>query len=217
VSNPDSFINEVTEELRRDRAYRLFMRYWWVGALLVALIVGGAAWNEWNKARNRASAQAFGDAVFAALAIEDRDARAAAIAAIDASGGRAAVLQLLIAVEAEDAEDLETALAALQRLERDSSLPQAYRQIAALKRVIIGGPAIPVAERESVLSTLSQPGQALRPLALEQLALLRIEAGEHGAALAVLRGILDEPEVTQGLRLRVTQLIVALGGDAALG
>ena len=45
MSNPDSFIREVTEEVRRDRLYGYVRRYGWIAALLVLLVVGGAAWN----------------------------------------------------------------------------------------------------------------------------------------------------------------------------
>lgn len=217
MSNPDSFINEVNEEVRRDRLFRLFKRYGWIAALVVLLVVAGAAVNEWRKAQARAEAQAFGDAVIWALETEDREGRVGALGAIDAEGGRAAVLLLLKAAEAEVAGDRDAAVAALGELERDSSLPVTYRQIAALKRVVVGGADIAMEERESVLSGLAQPGQALRPLALEQLALLQIEQGNPAGALTVLNDLLEEADVTPGLRQRASQLIVALEGIHGAG
>ena len=56
MSDTDSFIDEVTEEVRRDRLFGLMKRYGWIAALAVLLIVGGAAWNEWRKAQDRAAA-----------------------------------------------------------------------------------------------------------------------------------------------------------------
>jgi len=94
-------------------------------------------------------------------------------------------------------------------------MPDSYRQLAALKRVIVAGAEMPADERIQILGGLSQPGRAFRPLALEQTALLRLDQGEPAAALTILRDLLDEPDVTAGLRQRVTQLIVALGGDVA--
>jgi hypothetical protein len=66
VSNPESFIDEVSEELRRDRAVYYLRKYGWIALLVVALIVGGTAWNEWRKASAQASAEAFGEAVLGA-------------------------------------------------------------------------------------------------------------------------------------------------------
>ena len=54
----DSFISEVSEEVRRDRLYAGLRRYGWLIAALVVLIVGGAAFNEWRKLSRQASAQA---------------------------------------------------------------------------------------------------------------------------------------------------------------
>ena len=76
MSNPDSFIDEVTEEVRRDRLFAMFRKYGWIGILAVVVVVGGAAWNEWQKARAEARAEAFGDALLDAFdlggAEEDR-------------------------------------------------------------------------------------------------------------------------------------------------
>ena len=49
MSDTDSFIDEVTEEVRRDRLFLLLRRWGWVGVLAVILIVGGAAFNEIRK------------------------------------------------------------------------------------------------------------------------------------------------------------------------
>ncbi len=57
MSNTDSFIEEVSEAVRRDRLYALMRRYSGLAVALVALIVGGAAYNEWRKAETLARAQ----------------------------------------------------------------------------------------------------------------------------------------------------------------
>ena len=86
MSNPDSFIDEVTEEVRRDRLFRAFRRYGWIGVVLVAAIVGGAAFNEWQKASRTATAQALGDGLTAALAAGTPEARAAALDGLKVQG-----------------------------------------------------------------------------------------------------------------------------------
>ena len=58
VANQDSFIDEVNEDLRRDRLYGAFRRYGWIGIAAVLIAVGGASWNEWQKAQARAEAEA---------------------------------------------------------------------------------------------------------------------------------------------------------------
>ena len=68
MSNTDSFIEEVTEEVHRDKLFALMRKWGWLAGLIIFGLVGGAAYNEWSKARAQAQAQAFGDAVLAGLA-----------------------------------------------------------------------------------------------------------------------------------------------------
>ena len=49
MHNTDSFIDEVSEAVRRDRVARTLRRYGWVIAAVVLFLVGGAAVNEWMK------------------------------------------------------------------------------------------------------------------------------------------------------------------------
>lgn len=213
MSNPDSFIDEVNEELKRDRLFGFIRQWAWLAVLAVIVLVGAATWNEWRKAQAESQAQAFGDAVIAALEPEDLAARREALAVIDAGGDRAGILNLLLAATEIEAENRPAALALLASVADDAALPASYRQIAALKRVILGGADLPLAERETALQGLAAPGQAFRALALEQLALLAVESGDTAGALAQAQALMEEPEITETLRRRVLQLIVVLGGD----
>ncbi|WP_439561694.1 hypothetical protein [Roseinatronobacter sp.] len=214
MSNPDSFINEVTEELRRDRMVGYLRRYGWIAVLLVVLVVGGAAWNEWRKASDRASAQAFGDAVLTALENDDSAGRIQALAQIDATGAQQGVINLLSAGELFET-DRAAALAALRAASEDDALTDSYRQLAALKYVIAGGDDVPLAERETILAGLAQPGRPFRPLALEQTALLQLEQGNPERTIEILADLLSQSDVSDALERRATQLIIALGGDPA--
>lgn len=215
MSDTDSFIDEVTEEVRRDRLFAVLRRHGWIGITAVVLIVGGAAWFEWQKARARAAAEAFGDAVIAAVGQADDAARIAALDRLPAGGNRTAVAAFIAAGDALAAGNRDAARARLAAVAGDAAVDPAYRQLAELKALILAGAQMPAADRDAVLSRLAEPGQALRPLAMEQQALARLEAGDAEGALALARQILAEPEVTQGLRRRVSQLIILLGGDPA--
>ena len=48
MSNNESFIDEVTEEVRRDRLFAMFRKYGWIGVVLVLGVVGGAAYTDWQ-------------------------------------------------------------------------------------------------------------------------------------------------------------------------
>jgi len=215
VSNPESFIEEVTEEVRRDRLFAAFRKYGWIGVLGVVLIVGGAAVTEWRKASNRAAAQAFGDAVMVALEQGTAPERRAALAAVPASADRAAILNLMLASDPTD--DRAGTLAALDKVASDATLPASYRDLAVLRRVVLSGADMALADRRAALDPIAAPGRPFRPLALEQLAYLLVEAGDTAGAIAALQALSQDQEAPSGLRQRATQMIVALGGQAATG
>ncbi len=213
VSNTDSFIEEVSEEVRRDQFYKLLKRYGWIAILAVILLVGATAWNEWRKAQDRQAAQALGDEILSALESDDRAERATALAAIEApEGGAQAILGLLAASEAGADTPTEAAQSFLA-LADNPAVPQVYRQIAVLKATSLPDNGLSVEDRRSRLESLLPGGGIVRLLAEEQLAYLDIETGDTAAALDRLREISESAEATIGLRQRAAQVTVALGQE----
>lgn len=213
MSNPESFIDEVTEEVRRDRLFAAFRKYGWIGVLLVVAVVGGSAYNEWSKARAEASAEAFGDALIDALDLGAPEDRRAALASIPAEDGQKAILNLVLATD--PAENREESLKALAALEADSSQPQAYRDLATLRRVIVSGKDLSVQERRAALEPIAVAGRPFRPLALEQLAYLLLEEGKTDEATAAMTALTQDQQSPSSLRGRVDQMITVLGGKPA--
>ena len=213
MSNTDSFIDEVTDEVRRDKLFALFRRYGWIGIALVLLIVGGAAWNEWQKAQARARAEAFGDAVLTALDTPDAAARRAALAAVPATGLQAAVLGLLLG--SDPSQDQAATLVALDAVAANAALPVSYRDLAVLRSVSVAGAEMPAADRKAALEPLALEGRPYRPLAQEFLALLLVETGDAAGAVTALQALEADPRISAPQRQRVGQLIVARGGAAA--
>jgi hypothetical protein len=213
VSNPESFIDEVTEEVRRDKLFGYLRRYGWIGIVAVLLIVGGAAWNEYQKAQNQAESQAFGDAILTALDQDDAAARETELAAVPAPGQRAGILGLLLSTD--PVSDRAAAMTALEAVAADQSLPVSYRDLAILRRVIVAGADLSVSDRRALLDPIAAPGRPFRTLALEQMALLSVEEGNADAAITALEQLRQDQEAPPGLRSRAEQMIVALGGTPA--
>jgi len=213
VSNPDSFIDEVTEEVRRDRLFALFRKYGWIGVVVVLGIVGGAGWTEWQSAQAEAKAEAFGDAVLDALDLGAPEDRVAALGAIPTDGAQAAVLQLLLA--SDPVGDRAGTLTALEALANDATQPASYRDLAVLRRVVVAGADLPLTERRAALDPIAAPGRPYRTMALEQMAYLLVEENRTDDAIAALTALLTDQEAPGGVRSRAQEMIIALGGEVA--
>ena len=115
MSNQDSFITEVSEEVRKDKLYALMRRYGWIAIALVVLVVGGASVFEWQKAKARAAAEATGDAGKVAVA----EYRTAIRIQPDVTGPRsnlAALYENLARAVPPDSSQAKNAAAEVKRL-----------------------------------------------------------------------------------------------------
>lgn len=211
VSDSDSFINEVTEEMRREKLFGYLRRYGWIAVVIVLGIVGGTAWNEYRAAQDRAAAEAAGDALLAALGENDEAVRAAAMSGVEASGNAAVVTALLTASTQQEAGEIDAAAATLGELAGRGDVPAIYRDLAAIKAAML--PVGDNATRLAALEALAQPGQPFRLLALEQMAYLTLEGGDQAGAVALMRQITEDAAVTGGLQERAQSLLIALGED----
>ena len=205
MSNTDSFIDEVTEEVRRDRLFGYFRRYGWIPAVVIFALVGGTAYNEWSKAQVAQVAQAHGDALLDALELEDLAERKVALNVMAREGEDALVAKLLAAgVDAEQAADL------LKSVANDDTQPQYIRDLARLKMASTDG-AVSVEEAAAILVELSEPGGLYRNVATELLAALELQRGDTEAALALLQAHIKDADASSEQIQRMAELIVALG------
>lgn len=227
MSDTDSFINEVTEEVRQDQLFGYIRKYGWIAGLCVLALVGGTAFVEARKASARSSAQAFGDQVVAAMLNDDSAARVAELSAIEAPSAQADVILALlqsgeeVAVLGEGGEDQDSAavtaraIAELQRIQSNPEAAQIYKDLASFKAAMLLEASVPAADRIAAFSVLNVAGGTFRLMAEEQVALIEAESGDVDAAIARFDSILEDAELTASLRQRVEQWKVVLGAPVA--
>jgi len=209
LSEHDSFIEEVSEEVRRDRLFGFFKKYVWAFALLVILIVGGAAYNEYAKAKTETAAEAVGEALLDA----QEAATSAAFAPIANTNAPAAVLAKMEQAAALHGEGQTQAAAdVLDTIASGADVPSLYRDLALLKIVMINAKNMDANALQDALDTLTTPNAPFRLLAIEQRAIISLENGDTEAARKDLAEILLDPDATQGLRNRAQELTIAMGG-----
>lgn len=213
MSDTDSFINEVSEEVRQDQLYGYLRKYGWIAGVLVLVLVGGTALNEARRASNEASAEKFGDDVITAMLNNDSSARVASLASIDAPSTQSEVILAFLksGEEAQESASYEAATAELEKIKANPEAAQVYQDLAAFKAALLLGEDVASADRKSAFEAIIVPGGAFRLLAEEQVALIEVEMGEKDAAIARLTAIYEDAEVTTSLRQRVGQWQLALG------
>jgi hypothetical protein len=213
VSDTDSFIEEVNEEVRRDQLYKYVRKFGWIGIVLVVGIVGATGFNEWQKSQDILRAQNLGNKLVAALEADEPKARADALAVVSADAADAKiVVDLRRAGELVAADDKAGALEVLDQVAKSGASP-VYSDLAALKAVILRGADMDPATRDAALAALSAPGGLYRPLALEQQGVVALAAGKSDQAITIFSELYQDSEATDALRNRATQILVSLGAE----
>ena len=214
MSDTDSFLQEVSEELRRDKLYRNMRKYGWIGLLLVVIIVGGTAYREYQKSQAAQRAQLFGSNIINALNEKNSKDRISKLQEIKAPSDNAkAVLTMLVSAEANNEEASSQDLSNLADVLEDLDVDAHYRDLLKFKILLGSAEKMALDERKSAFLKLSEPGNPFRLLAEEQLILIELEQGKIDSAIEKISQVLLDAEITVGLRNRATQMLIALGKD----
>jgi hypothetical protein len=212
LSNNESFMQEVSEEVRKDRFYRILKKWGWVGIALIVALVGGASFNEWNKESKINSARNLGDRVLAAIASKDViDLKEIEIKNVSQD----IFIKNLMSVILFSDDKLDAAKKALEEIGGIPGITKTYKDLNAFKLglLLLKSGNLTGEERFGVFEALVEPGSPFRSLAKEQQALILIEQGKIELAIKTLVEITDDSETTDTLRRRVTQLRISLGSD----
>tara|TARA_B110000091_G_scaffold102200_1_gene111190 strand:+ start:1226 stop:1864 length:639 start_codon:yes stop_codon:yes gene_type:complete len=211
MSDTDSFIDEVTEEVRRDRLFGYFRRYGWIPAVIILVLVGGTAYSEWSKSVVAQAAQVRGDALLDALDVQDKPESISALSSIVAQEDTDVVASFLLAgLDQSLASELLTVIA--ENMEQ----PKYIRDLARLKLAATPD-AASKDEAVSILTDLSAPGGLYRNAATEILVALELQRGNRDVALELLQSHVQDAGATRAQVQRMGELIVALGAIPDLG
>lgn len=213
----DIFLDEVNEELRRDRLYGLLRKAapFAIGAVL--LLVGSIGVSEYLAGAREAEARAAGEAISAA-ALESDPASAYLEIAEGADEGVAVLARLRAAASLAEAGQTDAAADAYAALASDLSTPTRYRHLAAIREVLVRGETMAPADAIARLEPLTTVDAPYRAVALELAAVAELRAGDVDAARARLMEAVSAQNATEGVVLRASALLEALGGpldDAA--
>ena len=217
MSDTDSFLQEVSEELRRDKLYRNIRKYGWIAIFLVIVIVGAATYREYLKSQAKKEAELFGTSIIDALNEKNAADRISKLQEINAPGENAkAIVAMLLFAEATGNETAIFEMSTLSDVTERLSIDAHYRDLLNFKILLGSAQIMDLDERIKAFEGLSNPGNPFRLLAEEQMALIELELGNTDNAIEKISQILLDSELTTGLRNRATQMLIALGKDPKL-
>lgn len=219
---PDIF-DEVSEDLRAERAQQMLKKY---GGLLVgaaALVLAGTgAWQAWTWHQSREAARVAATYITALRAADrpvpaEREAALPLLGQVAAEGGAAyrALARLREAALKADAGDTAAALALYGQVATDGGADPLLRDLASyywvIRQIETGDPAL----LEARLAPLAGPDHPLRALAAEAQALLALRQGKADAARETLKRLGQDVTAPDGVRGRANGLLAQLGGSPA--
>jgi hypothetical protein len=212
--------DEVDEELRAERAQQFLKRYAGLiiaaALLVIAAAAGWQAWHWWQAKQDLAAGQRY----LAAMALMQTPAGTAN--SKDATGefdklaqsapeGYRTLARLQAAALRAQRGDLQGALGLWTAVASDTSADPLLRDLASLlwcqHQIDAGDPGL----LETRLKALAEPGNAWRPLAQEQLALLDLRRGRTEAAKTELSKLAQDTTAPNGVRQRAAALLARLG------
>lgn len=212
MSETDSFIQEVTEEVRQDRMLAYWKRYgpFVIGAI-VLVVAGAASWN-WMKAQERAVAESTGG-VFLSTNPDAPETQVDLASRVD--GNAKLIAELTSAAALASSGETARAAALYADIAGRQDIALEYRDMAVLQGARIAATDDEATARSS-LEALITGSSVYRLLALELRAALSIRSGNIGAAHEDLNAIIADPQATATMRQRAGAILAASGGSVEL-
>ena len=211
--------DEVDEELRAERAQRLWQRYggYVTGALM--LVIGGVAgWQGWQWWENRQALQASTAYMEIQRATEAEGADYAAMAgrfealAANAPAGYRTLARLRAAALRAESGQVAEARAIWDAVAADTAADPLYRDLASLMWAMHGLESADPAQLNARLTPLAQPGNAWRASAREVQGLVALRQGNTQQARETLRALANDTTAPQGVRDRAGRIASGIGG-----
>jgi len=217
VANTDSFIDEVSEEVRNDRMFALWKKYGpYVIAVVVLIVLAAFAKTYWDR-QQEIKKQERSAAYISAVNAETPAESASALEefANGADDGYAAMAQLQAAAKFADEGNTDKATELYAKVSENAKLSMSYRDLASIKSVMLTMDTADPADLKSQLSSLMNDGAPYATLARELMAMVHMQAGESEDARVIFTELSQNPDISQGIRSRSTALLDILGGPVA--
>ena len=197
MSLNDSFIKEVSEEVRRDKLFKYIKKYSWFGIVSILIIIFIVAYNEWKKNNEKINYQLNGDELTLVLNKFSNDQNFNNYSTYIEKNKPGHTLAILNPLFLNQKNNIKTKLQYLNKIENDESSPQVLRDLALFYQFHLGDKTYD--EKFRILNKLSGPDRPFRLLAIEGKINLFLEKGLYNEALEEIDIV--QPELSNSLSL----------------
>jgi hypothetical protein len=215
-ANNDAFFREVDDELRRDRAQRVWKQWGlWIVAGVVAALLAFGGWLYWQHRQTLAAGVESEQlqAAFDSLAAGNTAAAGVPLSTLSQSkrDGYRALATFTQADILLQKNDLKGAAAKFAGIANDTGMAQPFRDLALIRQTAAEFDTVKPQVVVDRLRPLAVPGGAWLGSAGEMLGAAYLKMGKRKEAGEVFGRVARDKDVPESLRQRAVQLAGVLG------
>ena len=213
----EAFIREVTEEVKNDNLKQMWEKYGIYIILLVVLAIVGAVSFEGFKSWRQAKSETWSDTYAYALNLENQgkyDESLKVLEQMEKTGGNiySDIARLQTSNILFEQGKNEEAIKVLEEIAADKSINKKLRDVSAVKLASYKLDNAPREEIDALLQPLIRENGRWGNIAKEMTAMAAIRDGNIEEAQVLYNEILNTPNLPDGLKMRVQDMLSVLNG-----
>ena len=216
MANPESFLEEVAEEVRRDRLFKFFKKNGWIIAFVVVATLCVSIAYEWRKNSEISRAKSNGDLLTLALEESQKgnlekllDLLSDNSPYLRPSSDLMAVTKLYYAELLYNIDnDSNESMSVLKEIFSNESISTTLRQLAKIKYLLLFSGDNKV--KQDLIDELSSPDNHYRFLAQEHKVQTYLASGMSNEANRQIDMLLNDLEVSEQQKRRLMDLKLAI-------
>ena len=216
MANPESFLEEVAEEVRRDRLFKFFKKNGWIIAFVVLATLCASIAYEWRKNSEISRAKSNGDLLTLALEKSQKGNLEELLGLLSdnspylrPSSDLMAVTKLYYAELLYNIDDGSSeSMSVLKEIFSNESISTTLRQLAKIKYLLLFSGDNKV--KQDLIDELSSPGNHYRFLAQEHKVQTYLASGMSDEANRQIDILLNDLEVSEQQKRRLMDLKLAI-------
>lgn len=213
----EAFIREVTEEVKNDNLKQMWEKYGIYIILLVVLAIVGAVSFESFKSWRQAKSETWSDTYAYALNLENQgksDESLKVLEQMEKTGGNiySDIARLQTSNILFEQGKNEEAIKVLEEIAADKSINKKLRDVSAVKLASYKLDNAPREEIDALLQPLIRENGSWANIAKEMTAMAAIRDGNIEEAQVLYNEILNTPNLPDGLKMRVQDMLSVLNG-----